>query len=174
MTTVHRVVVSTLFSASLAAVAFAQAPALNVKMGLWEITSVTDIGGQMPGIDTSKMTPEQKQRMEAAMKGMMGPHSNVTKTCMTKEKFNKSNFMTGGDGDQTCKQTLSTNTPTTLDANVVCTGERAMSGQMHVEALSPTSFKGTMKSANSERGKTMTLLMNMTGKWLAADCGDVD
>jgi hypothetical protein len=48
-----------------------------------------------------------------------------------------------------------------------------MTGQMHIEALSPTSIKGTIKSSGAEQGATMTATINMTGKWLGADCGDV-
>jgi hypothetical protein len=150
----------------------AQTPALDVKMGLWEISSTTEIGGQMPDIDTSKMTPEQKARMEQAMKAMMGSHTNVTKSCVTKEKFDTSKFMGGNEVGQTCKQTITTNTRSTLDASVVCTGENAMTSQMHIDALSSTAFKGTAKGTGTNQGRTMTVSVNMTGKWLGADCGD--
>ena len=170
--TIHRWLGTGLILASLTAVGFAQAPALNVKMGLWEMTSTTTIGGEMPGIDTSKMTPEQKKRMEAAMQGAMGQHQTVTKTCMTKEKFNDSNFMSNGPDDK-CKQVLTTNTATTLEGKVSCTGERTMSGEMHVEAPTPTAFTGTMKMNAVDRGRTMVVDIKMAGKWLGADCGDV-
>ena len=168
----HRSLGTGLILASLTAVVFAQAPALNVKMGLWEMTSTTNIGGEMPGVDTSKMTPEQKKAMEAAMKNAMGAHNTVTKTCMTREKFDQSNFMTNGPDDN-CKQVLTTNTATTLEGKVTCTGPRTMSGEMHVQATSPTAFTATMKMNAVERGRTMVVDMKMAGKWLGADCGDV-
>jgi hypothetical protein len=173
MNTISRWAAAAAASLSLSAIVLAQAPALDVKMGLWEITSTTNIGGQIPTIDTSRMTPEQKARMEAAMKGLVGPHSNVTKSCMTKEKFNRSSFMTDGDPGATCKQTMSTNTRTSMDANVVCTGKRTTTSQMHIDAPSPTSFTGSVKSASAEQGQTMTVNVTMTGKWLGADCGTV-
>jgi hypothetical protein len=159
-------------SLPLSVVLLAQAPVLDIKMGLWELTTTANVGGRMPTVDTSKMTPEQKARAEAAMKSMSGPHTRVAKTCMTREKFNRSNFLTNQEPG-TCKQTVSTNTRTALDANVVCTGERAMSGQFHMDAPSPTSFKGTMKSSSTQEGKTMTVDMTMAGKWLSAECGAV-
>ncbi len=118
------------------------------------------------------MTPEQKQRMESAMRGVMGGKPTVTQTCMTREKFNDSNFMSSGS-DNKCKQVLTTNSATTLDGTVTCTGDRAMSGEMHVLASSPTAFTGTMKMNTTERGRPMTVDIKMTGKWLGADCGDV-
>ena len=160
-----------LLAATMAATLVAQTPALDVKMGLWEISSTTEIGGQMPSYDTSKMTPEQKARMDAAMKEMMGTHTNVNKSCMTREKFEKQSFMTTGNEKDNCKQTITANTRSTLDASVVCTGEHPMQGQMHIDALSPTSVKGTVKSAVTDQGRTMTVNATLTGKWLAADCG---
>jgi hypothetical protein len=162
---------SAALAVSLASVLVAQAPALDVRMGLWEVSSTTQVGGQMPDVDTSKMTPEQKARVEEAMKGMMGGHTNVTKTCMTREKLEKQAFM---DSDRhNCKQTMNTNTRTVLESSVTCTGENAMTAQMRIEAASPTSVKGMIKSENTMRGKTMNVNVNLTARWLGADCGDV-
>src|SRR5438132_805284 len=97
--------VSALLSVSFAAALVAQAPALDVKMGLWEMSSTTQMGGQMPTVDTSKMTPEQKKQLDDAMKQMVGEaHTNVAKSCVTKEKLEKSVFMMESQPGQTCKQ----------------------------------------------------------------------
>jgi uncharacterized protein DUF3617 len=154
-----------------ALVCAAQAPALDVRMGLWEVTNVATIGGAAPQIDLSKMPPEQRAKMEAAIKGMMGTHTSVSKSCITKEKLEKSVFMMDDEPGQKCTQALSTNTPSTLEATVRCTGTQPMTGQMHLDALSPTSVKGTMKSEATEQGRSMTISMALTGKWLGADCG---
>jgi hypothetical protein len=146
------------------------APALDIKMGLWEISSTSQIGGNMPTMDTSKMTPEQKAQMEAAMKAMMGSHQNVTKSCMTKEKFQKEGLMEDHGGD--CKQSITTNTKSTLEAKVVCTNPSSTS-QFHVDAQSQTAFKATVKTVATDQGKPMNIDIALTGKWLGADCGDV-
>jgi hypothetical protein len=174
MNSTSRWMCAVLLAGMTGAVALAQKPVLNVKMGLWELTSMTQVGGQMPAIDTSKMTPEQKAQFEAAMKSaVLGAHTNVTKSCITKEKFDKANFMMTDKDAETCKQTVSTNTPTSLDAAIACTGEHPRTGEVHIEAPSPSAFKGTIKFAMSERGRAMTVDGTMTARWLAADCGDV-
>ena len=175
MRRMSRVFTVAVVSVSIAVVAVAQqTPALNVNMGLWELTSAINIGGDRPAMDTSKMTPEQKARMEAAMQGMMGQHTSTTKSCITKDKFNKTTFFENEDPNTTCTQTLSTNTRSTLDVTVVCTGARPQTNQLHFDALSPTSFKGTIKSSSVARGQTMTMNGILTGKWLGADCKGVD
>ena len=171
MTTSFRSLATALLCASLTAVLLAQAPALNVKMGLWEITTTAKVGGQPPAIDTSKMTPERKAQMEAAMQKMMGDRSSVAKTCVTREKFEKSNFL-GSNDDPGCKRTITTNTATALDGTEVCTGERARTMHMHIEALSSTSWKGTTNITTTRNGRTTTVDGTLTAKWLGADCGD--
>ena len=146
---VFRLAAFALLAGLLGAVAFAQAPALNIKLGAWEISSAMNVGGQLP-IDTSKMTPEQKARMEASMAGR-GPRTRLSKTCMTKEKFEKGTFLADDDPEMTCKQTLTTNTRTTLDSTVACTGVRTETRQMHIDAPSPTAFKATLKTTDQRR-----------------------
>ncbi len=46
--TMHRWLGTGLLLVPLTAVVAAQAPALNVRMGLWEITSTINLGGAMP------------------------------------------------------------------------------------------------------------------------------
>lgn len=163
--------VALLLSAA-AAVVLAQAPSLDVKMGLWEITSTMDMGGQMPAMDTSRMTPEQRAQVEAMMKNMTGAHPTVVKTCITKEKFDRSSFATEQPGT-TCTQNITTNTSSTLEATVSCKGGAAVTSRLHIDALSSTSIKGSFTVATSEQGRGMNMNSTMTGQWLGADCGNV-
>ncbi|MGE5243046.1 MAG: DUF3617 domain-containing protein [Betaproteobacteria bacterium] len=151
-----------------AAVASAQAPtALRVKLGLWEMTTTAQMSGALP-FDTSKMTPEQRAKVEAAMKGMMqnamAPHT--IKSCLTQEKLDKTLF----EDNKECTPTMVTNTATAYSFKVVCTGKHPSTGEWQFVALTPESVKGT-GHMTMENGTTVT--SNMTGKWLAADCGNV-
>ena len=150
----------------------AQAPQLNVRLGLWEVTSVTNLGGAPP-VDTSKMTPEQAARANEAMKQMMGEHTNTENSCITQDDLNKANFMPDDADARNCKQTLTTNTKTTLDTSFTCTGGQPMTGKMHIEAPNPTTMNATMDMTAGATGRAMTMTIKMSGKWLKADCGDV-
>ena len=173
MNTSSRWLGSVVLSMATSAALVAQAPALNVKLGLWEITSASKVGGQIPAFDTSKMTPEQKARMEAAMQKVMGEHSTVVTSCMTKEKFENSHFFeTPDESGSTCKRTITTNTATMLDGSEVCTGEHARTLHMHMEALSSTNWQGNVKMSTTENGRTTTVTSTITAKWLGADCGN--
>jgi hypothetical protein len=177
MITTSRLVTAALLSAACAGLALAQTPLLEPRFGLWEMTTTISMGGGMPGVDTSKMTPEQKARMEAMMKGM-GDRTNVSKSCLKAEDVKNPNFMMQEQAGMTCTQTMNTNTRTVLDANVKCTGAREMTGQTHIELPTPTTMRSTMKmqtaapaGAGAAGGPPTQVNITMAGKWLAADCG---
>src|SRR5579884_3172205 len=66
---------------------------LNLKLGLWETTIDNRTSGAPPIPDSvlAKMTPEQRARMEAALKarGAGGSQPRTYKNCLTKEGLNK-------------------------------------------------------------------------------------
>jgi len=158
-------------AAACSAALLAQTPALNVKLGLWETTSTTKVGGDMPGLDTSKLPPEQRAQVEAAMKQLSRPQTSTNKSCMTQEDLQKATFL-GKDGPN-CKTTVTKNTATMIEAHRVCTGGEASTQDLHVEATSSTAVNGTFKATTTARGKTMNVDGTIAGHWLSADCGEV-
>lgn len=172
MNTIFRCVAAVLVSASLAVVVCAQSAGLDVKLGLWEITQSAGVGG-MPGVDTSKMSPEQLAQIQAMMSAA-GLQAHPMKTCLTKEKLEKETYalIMASPGNSHCKQKLTTNTSSALDGTVECRGSESPS-QLHVEAASPTSIKGSIETTNTMRGRSMTTTMNVTGAWVGADCGKI-
>ena len=162
-----------LFALSISAFLLAQTvarPMLDVRMGLWEVTSTTDMGG-VPGVDTSKMTPQQQAQVAAMMKSVVAKPT-VLKSCMTREKFVTDRTPVDQPGT-TCQQTIQTNTAKVLENTMICTGERPSKSVVRTEAPSPTAFTGTVTSTSTARGREMSVTIKMTGKWLGADCGDV-
>ena len=75
---------------ALSGLALAQTPNLDLKVGLWEMTMNIDMGAAPPGMDTSKMTPEQQAQIAAMMRGRGaggGMPATTIKNCLTKEKL---------------------------------------------------------------------------------------
>src|SRR5262245_57582407 len=149
--------------------------ALNVKLGLWEMTTSTQMSGMPPiGRPSDKMTPEQKAQLDTAMKAAAeeAAKPQTLRTCLTKDKLEKSLFQ---DGSQSCKQTVVTNTATVVEVKIECadrTGQPATSGDFRFEALTPESVKGSGSMTMMGPSK-MSSKVTMTAKWLGASCGDV-
>ena len=156
-----------------AAMLVAQTPArplLDVRMGLWEVTSTTELGG-IPGVDTSKMSAQQQAQIAAAMAGAMGKPT-VNKSCMTREKFVTAVPPMDQPGT-TCQQSIQTNTAKVLENTMTCTGARPSKAVARTEAQSPTAFTGTVTSTSTSGSRQTSVTIKMAGKWLGADCGSV-
>jgi len=149
---------------------------LDVKLGLWETTTVSQMNG-MPPIPPemlAHMTPEQKAKMEAMMKQRQaeGPKTHTTKKCVTKEDLGKGGWF--DKDDQDCTKTIVTSTSRKLDVKLECTkGGGKQSGTLNVEALDSGNVKGTMQMSATNGANTMTMNSTMTSKWMGSACGAV-
>jgi uncharacterized protein DUF3617 len=154
---------------------------INIKPGLWEVTTTTDTSG-VPGLTPeqkaqmdaarAKMPPEMRAKMEAARKQQGAPH--VSRSCVTKEDLDKPMSFDAGKADDKCTRSLVKSTSTVQEVHVDCTlGARKSSGTFHIEAPTPTAWTGTMDTTVSGSGSDIKLHTNVSGKWLGAACGDV-
>jgi hypothetical protein len=174
MNRVHRVsqfVGAAVLSGAAAVVLAQTTPALDVKLGLWELTMTSAIDvGNAPSMDTSKMTPAQRAKMGDALKSLSQPHTDVQKKCITKEEMAKSFLQ---DSDASCTDKVTANTKTLFDMTRTCTGESPSTTQAHMEASSPETVKGLINASMSQGGGKQKMNISFTGKWVAADCGKV-
>jgi Protein of unknown function (DUF3617) len=168
--------------ATLAATALVEAAEIvkpNIKPGLWEVSSTPQVSGEMPIPEDqlAKLTPEQRARMETAMKSAMGngakPH--VYKECMTPEKIARGFDIDRHGDDSSCKRKVVSSSPNELTLHDECNDpQRKTVMDVHFEVKGGTQMNGkinvVMTSAN---GKTMTVNSTVQGKWLGASCGSV-
>ena len=87
---------------------------LDVKVGLWEMTSTLSFGGTppLPKEVLEKMTPEQQARMKEDWRAQAAQlrEPDVSRECITREDLDKP-FQSGNEDD--CKQTVVRTTRTT-------------------------------------------------------------
>ena len=151
---------------------------LNLKEGLWEIASTHSMTG-MPAIPPetlAKMPPEQRARMEAAMKqsGMGGPKTDVRKDCITKEKLDKQ--MAFDQNRKECTRTIVSSTGSKLEMRIHCEGKDQQmftDGAFVVEVVSSDRAKGSMHAVSSGNGRTMNMDFTFSSRYLGPACGDV-
>ncbi len=153
---------------------------LNVKLGLWEITSTHSMTG-MPAMPTipadalANMPPEQRARVEAMMNnGMGGQKPEVRKDCVTREKLDKQRAF--DQNKRECTHTIVQSTGSKLEMKIHCEAKDqqiASDGTFLIEALGSDSVKGSMPLVSNAPGQTLPLDYSFTSKYLGADCGDV-
>lgn len=146
---------------------------LDVKTGLWETTSTTNVGGHLPipPDQMAKLTPEQRARIEQAMKQSSGKPI-VHKSCLTKENLEKGY---GFDDHKECTHKVLNSSTRNLEVQMNCTEQEGtkVNVLVKVNALSSTNVKGTTHITAEGGGNTMTSDGTFTSKWLSSDCGSV-
>ncbi len=159
---------------------------IDVKPGLWENTTVSQISGlqmptNMPQISPdqlAKMPPEARARVEAMMKGGPGaPQTNTMKACITAEQLAKPLL---GHQDKSCSVNLVSSTSSTQQIHMECTrGNTKTAGDLNLNRVDSEHLKGDMLMKSTSDGSTsgapqnMTIKLSFSNKWLSSDCGDV-
>jgi hypothetical protein len=156
------------------------ATAQTIKPGLWEINNKMS-GGQMDQAMSEMqkamagMSPAERKQMEEMMARqgvkMVAPGAGggmAVQVCMTKEQVER-NDMPMQDG---CRMTQNTRSGNTLRMAYTCTRPPS-SGEGTVTFHSSESYTSKMTVKSTEQGRTETMTMDATGKWLGANCGNV-
>lgn len=172
------------FALTVAIAAFAAAAPLaaqTLKPGLWEMQQ--KMGGN-PQMDDSMaemrkqlaaMPPEQRKQMEAMMgqRGVqMAPGAGggmAVRMCMTPEMVQR-NEMPAQQGD--CRTTQQQRSGNTMKMAFTCTRPPS-SGESQVTFTSNEAFTSRTTVTSTAGGKPEKTTIESTGKWLAADCGNV-
>jgi hypothetical protein len=147
---------------------------LDVKLGLWESTTTSQMSGAPPIPDSTlkTLTPEQRARMEQMAKAReaMGPQKHTHQSCMTRETLAKAtNFAHAENGH--CTPTLLRSTPRAQDLRFTC-GEAGMTstGELHIEAADNEHVSGTSIVNSAGGGNNMNVRVSFTAHWIGADC----
>jgi len=147
----------------------------NIKPGLWQVTVTPKMSGEMPIPEDqlAKMTPEQRAKIDAAMKGA-GSKPHVYKDCMTPEKIAKGFQMERGADEASCKRNIITSTASELTLHDECnhTNRKTVS-DVHFEFKGGTQINGKMHIVTTSSGKSMTVDSSVAGKYVTASCGSV-
>ena len=147
---------------------------LNVKTGLWEATTTTNMTG-IPPISPevlNQLTPEQRSKFEESMKARasQGPQTRTYKRCVTQKDLNKDPF---SEEKGSCTRTVLTSTGSKMEIRQVCMEKgMKMDTTIKIEALSSESVKGSGHIIVTSDGHTMTGDMNVSAKWLGPVCPD--
>jgi hypothetical protein len=169
--------------AAFIAAAAVPAGAQTLKPGLWEVTNKMQGGsGQMQSAmaemqkQLAAMPPEQRKMIEEQMAksgvkmGAAGPGGGMSvQICMTKDMVEK-NEMPAQQGD--CKTTSQSRSGNTMKMAFACTNPPS-SGDGQITFNSSESYTSRMNVSTQVDGKPEKVSMEGSGKWLAADCGNV-
>jgi hypothetical protein len=151
----------------------------DVKLGLWETTSTTEMSGmampampEIPPDALSRMPPEQRARVEAMMKGRGGsPRAMTVRSCITKETLDRAGAF--GQTDKSCTMKVVSSTPMKQVLHMDCARDNNhMTGDMTIERVDTAHVKGT-SVIKAEGEHAISMKSSFETKFLSPDCGDV-
>jgi hypothetical protein len=153
--------------------------AMNVDLGLWEVTTTGAASGApaIPEALLQRMTPEQQAKMQQMMAQHLQGQAQKFKECMTAEK-RAQGFGHKDEDSSNCKLTVTTNTATEFQAEKQCaasaSGTTLTDSKMHFNITGKRHASGTIDIAiTHEDGKVTNIHSTVEAQWLGSDCGSV-
>jgi len=169
--------------AGLAALAISADPGphLEIRPGLWETknTVSTKVEGDVPQMDLSKLTPEQRARIEAARARRLSgkPHTSVHQFCVSEEDIKKGFKFEDAEKDDDCERKYLDRTPKHVRFEMKCqtTGKFAVktegSFEMTVKSADLVVAHGKMKAQSA--GRDSDTEFDLEARRLGSSCGDL-
>ncbi len=147
-----------------------------VKLGLWEISHESQPGAQpvLPPEVLAKLPPEARARLEGSQHSReTGGHT--TKQCVTQASLD--HLFQDDEHTKACTHTIVAQTATSMEMQMECKnmGPTAASstGTFKWTLATPETMQGSLELTTVAGSHTMSHHLDIKGKWLGADCGDV-
>lgn len=148
---------------------------LNVKTGLWQTTETVLMSGGLglpPGA-AAQLSPEQRAKLEAAMKSMGNgtPMTHTYKSCVTEKDLKENPFNDKSNGAMKCRAAVIKSTSSDAEVQEDC-AEGTTKFQFHVSlhASSREHVTAIGKGSGTMGGHTMNSAIKLESKWLGASC----
>jgi hypothetical protein len=144
---------------------------LDVKLGLWEVTTHGKAGGQIPDEMLQRLPPERREAMIAQMRAA-AEKPETHRQCLTAAKLEKG--FDFGHERASCHRTVDSNTSSAMAITETCNEDQGTQVvKARFEAVSKEHVSGTINMVMTRGGQTMTMDRDFQAKWLGADCGTV-
>lgn len=157
--------------------------AQSLKPGLWEQRmTMKSSSGQMEQhmaqaqAELAKLPPEQRKMAEQMMAqqgvqlGSMvgGGAPMVVKICLSPQQASQLDLPAG---DGACTQKISQRSANGFKASFSCAGPPPSSGESDITLQGNNGYSGRSVITTQNNGKPEKLTMDISGRWLSADCG---
>jgi hypothetical protein len=168
-----RMFLGLVFTLSLATQGADNAQSLNVKIGLWEVTTTVTTSEEMPipaGL-LEKLTPGQRARVEERMKAWKSEpgKTSIKKQCLTSKHLDGG--IPFGRDRKSCTRTVLTSTSSKVVMHVECLEKGIKStGIFQIEALSSENVKGSMRLSTTGGDNATNSTSTFTAKWIGPFC----
>jgi hypothetical protein len=153
----------------------AQAKPINMRPGLWEVTTSSDLLRLVPHI-----SPDQMQNMKDLAKeyGLEMPNiengAAISRTCITQEMVEQHQLPKLYQEELGCASNEAIRDENAYQINFTCDG-KTIKGKGTVQGVitSPQTFTGNSSFTGQAQGAPVNEKAEIQGKWIGASCGNV-
>jgi len=146
---------------------------LNVKAGLWEVTTTVTTSGELPipAALLEKLTPEQRARIKDRIDARKSEPARTTikEQCLTRKQLDSG--IPFSPDRKSCTRTVLTSTASKVDVRVECLDQGIKrDGTFQVEALSSGNVKGAVRFSATGGDGAINSTSTFTAKWIGPSC----
>lgn len=148
---------------------------INMRAGLWEMRTSSDLLILVPHIPADQMENMQALAKEYGLEmPQIEDGAAISKTCITDEMATQKTLPQFYQEEFGCKSNTATRIGNRYKVNFSCKSEK-LEGHGTAEGLisSPESFSGQTQFTGKAQGTPVNEKADITGKWISANCGDV-
>jgi hypothetical protein len=145
------------------------AATLDLKPGSWEVVMATSVAGlPIPQDALAKMPPDQRAKVEEAMKARAGKvNTSTMHTCVTKEDLDRGDLMKSERDN--CTRKVINQSARRFEVEETCAAPDPSQTHMTFDSKSSESYTATIERSQGEAGKVH---IELTGHWVETKCAD--
>jgi hypothetical protein len=148
---------------ALAAVLTAPALAKQGKVGLWNVTSTTDMA----------LPPRDAATMKAAGQSLPAAKPVTVQMCMSQAEVDSSQPPHLDPGSTGCTTRTTKQTASEMTAVMSCNGNMKGGGNIRITYTGNEHYVGSYTFKGTSFGAAANITTNFKGDWVKADCGKV-
>ena len=148
-------------SVALAAMISVPALAKQGKVGLWNVTSTTEMA----------LPPEAAAAMKKA--GIPASRPITVQMCMSQAEVDSSKPPHIDQGGTGCTTRVLSQTPSSMTSEMTCNGRMKGTGRMQISYRGAEHYQGSYDFKGTVEGNPTSMSTSFRGDWVKADCGAV-
>ena len=168
----RRVVIGLLLSSFLTVGAADKGQPLNVKAGLWEVTTTSRASEDVvPAALLEKLTPEQRARIEERINASKSDavKTTIKKQCLTREQLQRGILFR--PDEKSCTWTLLTSTSSKVEMRGDCVDQGFKTdATLRIEALNPEEADGSLQYLTNGKRSIPAATSTFKAKWIGPRC----
>ncbi len=167
----RRISLVAMFALSVALWAADKVRPLNLKAGLWQVTTVANPDMPIPAALLDKLTPEERARITDRMNAQKPKpgKTQITKECLTRKQLDHG--IPFQPNRQSCRWHVLTSSRSKVSLRVECSTQGVNTSEaIEIEVLNPGEAEGSVRTLTNGNDAAISGLTTFQAQWISPVC----